>query len=123
MPGPGPTRREKPAQAPTSGSSRTGRTSIAPGPAASCSSPATREGAVEVLGLDNNEAAEEVFAVDKRSVGQQRLTLFVAHRRRGLDVLKAEPAGHVRSRQNLSNPAVICRRSSAGVRSRTSMSS
>ena len=83
------------------GSSRTGRTSIAPQRPQLLQFVGYGEGAVEVLRLDDDEAAEEVLAVHERSIGQQRPALFVAHRRRRLDVLEAQPAGHVRSRQNL----------------------
>src|SRR5690242_4047462 len=64
------------------------------------------EGAVEVVRLDEDEAAEEILAVHKRPVGQQSPALLVAHRRRRIDVAQTQPAGHVRSRQHLGDPGV-----------------
>jgi hypothetical protein len=47
------------------------------------------EGAVKVVRLDDDEAAEEVLAVHKRSVRQQRPAWFVVQRRRRLDILQS----------------------------------
>src|ERR1700730_12063921 len=55
---------------------------------------------VEVAGLDEDQAAEELLAVDERAVGQQRPVFLVTYRRRRAGCLQVDPAGHVRAGQD-----------------------
>ena len=51
----------------------------------------------EVAGLDEDQAAEELLAVNERAIGQQRPVFLVTHCRRRAECVQADPAGHVRA--------------------------
>jgi hypothetical protein len=55
---------------------------------------------VEVVGLDEDQAAEELLAVDARAIGQQRPVFLVTYRRRRAGCVQADPAGHVPAGQD-----------------------
>src|SRR6185437_13321732 len=63
-----------------------------------------RERHVEVVDLDEDQAAQELLGVDEGSVGQQGLALLLTHRRGSLRGVQARPARNVRAGEDGSDP-------------------
>src|SRR4051794_853128 len=63
---------------------------------------------VEILRLEDAEAAHVLLRIDERAVGEQRLPVLDAHRRRGLDRL--QPRGADDPRQSLEDAELLANR-------------
>ena len=90
--------------------STSGRTSIAPPIRAAGIRAAMLERRVEIVGLDEEVAAEVLLRVHERTIGEKRLSVLDAHRRRGLDrlqLLAADDAGRLPEGDVLANDRLL----------------